>query len=242
MIRFLKKQVLLTFCSLVLLYGCLCLKESMLVYKTAQNQTISTVACSKKEPTLRKLKEMNSDVVGLLVLEDTSIRFPFVQGEDDLEYCYKDVYGNKAVCGSIYLSVQNQKDFSDEVNLMYGHNMEKSMMFGCLFSYLDETYFKNHTCGELVLETHSDPLEVIGILEASCYEETLYNVKNQSVSTILSYCNERFIHYNNVEHVDKLILCSTCMDYQSDDRLILILGLRGDDRGTNPTTNQEYEV
>ncbi|MCR5793722.1 MAG: class B sortase, partial [Solobacterium sp.] len=67
-----------------------------------------------------------------LVIDDTGIDFPVMQGSDNTEYLTKDPDGNYSVCGSVFLDCRNSADLSDPYNLVYGHHMRGQYMFGAL--------------------------------------------------------------------------------------------------------------
>lgn len=81
-------------------------------------------------PSLQDLQNINADVCAWLTIDDTGIDYPVVRGKDDMEYINKDVYGNFALSGSIFLSSANQPDFTDPYNLIYRHHMSNGAMFG----------------------------------------------------------------------------------------------------------------
>lgn len=54
-------------------------------------------------PTFEELRAINPDVCAWITLDGTKIDYPVLQGEDNLTYINKDVYGNFALAGSIYL-------------------------------------------------------------------------------------------------------------------------------------------
>lgn len=60
-----------------------------------------------------------------------------------MEYINKDVYGNFALSGSIFLSSANQPDFTDPYNLIYGHHMSNGAMFGDVVEFTDEAYLRH---------------------------------------------------------------------------------------------------
>ncbi len=77
---------------------------------------------------LDELIRLNPDTRGWLTIEGTHIDYPVVQGEDDMTYINKNVFGEFALTGSIFLSCLNSPDFSDPYNLIYGHHR---IMEGC---------------------------------------------------------------------------------------------------------------
>ena len=76
------------------------------------------------------LQKINPDTVGWIEMIGTNINYPVVQGNDNLEYINKDIFGYSTASGSIYLAAENNLDFSDWYNLLYGHHMNSGAMFG----------------------------------------------------------------------------------------------------------------
>ena len=100
---------------LLFLYGAYCLWDT---YMTGRGAFLSDDLLEYKptpgqeeNPTLQELMAINPDVVGWLTVDDTHIDYPVVQGEDDMEYINKDVYGQFALSGSIFLSSVQQQRF-----------------------------------------------------------------------------------------------------------------------------------
>ena len=50
-----------------------------------------------------RLRAVNSDVCAWLTLDGTGIDYPVLQGRDNMTYLNRDVYGNFALAGSIFL-------------------------------------------------------------------------------------------------------------------------------------------
>lgn len=48
--------------------------------------------------------------------------------------------------------MQNKPDFSDFDNIIYGHHMEKHMMFGDIGEFTKEQYFNEHPYGNLFFD------------------------------------------------------------------------------------------
>ena len=61
-----------------------------------------------------------------------------------MTYINKNVFGEFALTGSIFLSCMNSPDFSDPYNLIYGHHMDNGGMFGDVMEFLDSEYFDEH--------------------------------------------------------------------------------------------------
>ena len=97
-----------------------------------------------------RLKEVNEDARGWITIYDTNIDYPVVQGEDDLEYASKDIYGKTSITGAIYLKTDNAEDLSDPYNVIFGHHMDNGAMFGSLDRFTSEQYFRKHQQGTVV--------------------------------------------------------------------------------------------
>ena len=86
----------------------------------------------------------------------------------------KDVYGNFALSGSIFLSSANQPDFTDPYNLIYGHHMSNGAMFGDVVEFTDEAYFTAHETGTLYLPEETRSITIFACVEAEARHRHLH--------------------------------------------------------------------
>lgn len=107
-----------------------------------------------------ELLAINSDVCAWVMLDNTNIDYPVLQGSTNLTYINQDVYGNFALAGSIFLDTRNKSDFSDAYSLLYGHHMENSGMFGDLDLYKEQAFFDDNITGMLILPDRAYNLEI----------------------------------------------------------------------------------
>ena len=70
-------------------------------------------------PTFEELRAINPDVCAWITLDGTKIDYPVLQGEDNLTYINKDVYGNFALAGSIFLDSNCDRSFQEKYSLLY---------------------------------------------------------------------------------------------------------------------------
>ena len=96
---------------------------------------------SKNSLSFEELKKINPEVFGWLTVKNTHIDYPLVQGENNSKYVNTDVKGEFSLSGSIFLDCRNKNDFSNMNNIIYGHHMQKKMMFGELDLYKEKKYF-----------------------------------------------------------------------------------------------------
>ena len=71
----------------------------------------------------KALKKINPDIIAWIRIPDTSIDYPVVQGNDDSYYLTHTFKKTEYVAGAIFLDSDNNADFSDDKNIIYGHNI-----------------------------------------------------------------------------------------------------------------------
>ena len=71
----------------------------------------------------KALKKINPDIIAWIRIPDTSIDYPVVQGNDDSYYLTHTFKKAEHVAGAIFLDSDNSVDFSDDKNIIYGHNI-----------------------------------------------------------------------------------------------------------------------
>lgn len=214
---------------ILFLYGAYCLWDT---YVTARGAFISDdlleykpIPGQEENPTLDELMAINPDVVGWLTVDDTHIDYPVVQGENDMEYINKDVYGEFALPGSIFLSCVNSRDFSDPYSLVYGHHMANGAMFGDIVEFVNKDYFDTHTTGTLYLPDETQGITLFACMQTSATDTVIYNpeAQQEDVSGLLSYLEENAVQYRDigVKKSDRIIGLSTCAEAETNGRVIV---------------------
>ena len=166
---------------------------------------------TEEEPGFDEMLEINPDVQGWITIRDTNIDYPVVQGEDDIEYAMKDVYGKSSLTGSIYLTVINNSEFTDSFNLVYGHHMENGAMFGDIAKYADEDFFFSHQDGILVTRRGVYDLKIFARLSADAYDDGIYMAGDQPYSAFpdfLYYVKDLSVQWDpstDIEEITKNI-------------------------------------
>lgn len=173
---------------------------------------------------LEELMAINGDVLGWLTIDDTHIDYPLVQGETDMEYINKDVMGEFALSGSIFLSCLNTPDFTDRYNLIYGHHMDNGGMFGDVLEFPDPEYFESHQTGTLILPDKTFDIQLFACLETDGYDKIAYAVGPEyGTEELLAYLKESAARYRDIGITadDQIVGFSTCVDAQTIGRVLL---------------------
>jgi sortase B len=218
---------------LVFLYGAHGLLDTWQVYSSAgiDSEILkykpSADGDDASNPTLSDLMKVNSDVCAWLTVNDTAIDYPVVQGQDNLEYINKDVYGEFSLSGSVFLDYRNQKDFSDFYSLLYAHHLEGNVMFGEIPNFREDEYFQTHKEGMLFLPEKTYRIEWFACLNTDAYDVTVFRpmvYNTQSLQNeLLTYLKQESVQYRDlgVEVSDQIIGLSTCEDATTNGRVLL---------------------
>lgn len=215
---------------LMLLYGGYSLWDTAMVFNGAflssdLLQFKPAAGDPDSNPTLAELQAINPDVLGWLTIDDTHIDYPVVIGETDMEYVNKDVYGDFALSGSIFLDSDNARDLSDAYTLVYGHHMDNGAMFGDVVEFVNTDYFESHQTGTLYLPDATYTIEIFACVQVDAFDSMIYDplAQNGDVSELLNYVDEIAVQsrYIGVQPTDKVIGLSTCAEAETNGRVVI---------------------
>lgn len=219
--------------TVLFLYGGYSLWDTWRIYHSAlpdqDLMQLKPVKGEETNPSLQDLQKINADVCAWLTVDDTGIDYPVVRGKDDMEYINKDVYGNFALSGAIFLQSANQPDFSDPYNLIYGHHMSNGAMFGDVVEFADEEYFATHQTGTLYLPEKTCSITFFACVETDAMDSQIYGYIREpdvtgQMQQLLQYVQEHAVQYRDigVTSQDSVIALSTCAESATNGRVVLL--------------------
>lgn len=232
LIRFLDKlvdKVVLLFLLAVLLIAGLGLWDSLSVYQNADAAQFSRYKTKQKSTNFDGLLSVNSDVIAWLTITGTSIDYPIVQGNTNLEYINKSVDGEYSMSGSVFLDYRNQETFEDFYSLIYAHHMAGDVMFGPLPRFEQKAFFKKHRTA--VIETkdrQKKKVSIFACVQTNAFDQLLFNPSGIHDSSqkqdILAHIKQKAIQYRSPKLTEqtKIIAFSTCEDTSTDGRIMVI--------------------
>lgn len=164
-----------------MLLGVYCLLDNYNVYNQA-----NAIHNLGYKPTVTEDGISFDDVpnaVAWLEIPNTSISYPVMQGKDNLEYLNKNCFNKYSLSGSIFLDFKNNKDFTDNYNLIYGHHMSGGSMFGELDNFLDSSFFEKHKVGYLLTKDKVYRIDFTKCIVTDARDESVFSLDfNREIS------------------------------------------------------------
>ena len=163
------------------------------------------------------LKEINEDVYAWINVPNTKIDYPIVQSEQTDYYLRRSIYKKYLLAGCIYTNSVNQKDFSDPVTLVYGHNMRNDTMFNMLHKFEDKDFFDANEFFYIYLPGRKLTYRILSSLKYDNRRITTafdFSKKEDIEDFHYSILNPKFELFNSrdfeVTTDDKIVTLSTC--------------------------------
>ncbi len=164
------------------------------------------------------------DAAGYIRIRNTNISYPVMYSEEEGYYLDHAANGSKNRNGAIYLAPENNEDFSDAINYVFGHNMTSGLMFRQLNDYLKKPGF---------LESHNDcEIVVDGVMNRytlffaesipSDLEMTIYDQNALGSEVYKKYINalSQKTGYTLTEN-DRILVLITCTTGHRSNRTVV---------------------
>lgn len=223
---------------LVLLFSGYMIWDNRQIYAAAENvalilEEVKPIEDEEGKLDFSELLAINPDVKFWLSIGGTDIDAPVVQGRDNYYYLNRDIFGKLSMAGAIYLDSRNSPDFSDIYNIVYGHHMKGSLMFGDLDNYMDETFFNENQTGSCMFPDGSKDFDVLAVMKVSDSAKEIFRPSfyYDDLSALCKFIEEHAMHVSE-ESLARLkaapgdwqvISFVTCTDGSTGTRLVLLV-------------------
>ena len=209
-------------------------KEETKVIDTMEvDESKVTKETTKKMIQVRNLKQENSDIVGFLEIENTNIKYPVLQGNDNEYYMTHNYKKEKSKNGAIFLDKDYDWDISSNNYLIYGHNLNNGTMFQELLKYKDENYYKEHPTIFFTTTDDEGTYDIISVFKSKVYNTTdnvfkyYFFINPKTEEEYNNYIkNIKEISLYNIDKTAKygmqLITLSTCSYHVKDGRFVIV--------------------
>lgn len=171
-----------------------------------------------------KLKSINEDVIAWIVIPDTNIDYPIVQGDNDNQYLHRSIYGKYSKGGTIFVEANNIVPFEDVNTIIYGHNLMNNKMFSDLRRYTNKKYAESHNIVYIYLPNgEKREYKVVSFHKVKADDVNIYNPYVENVSDYKEYMmkNNKISSEYQERTGDKVITLSTCTNGNDNERYVL---------------------
>lgn len=171
-----------------------------------------------KEYNLEKLREVNSDIVGFIEVDNTKVRYPVVKSNDNKFYLNHSYKKKKNEIGSIFLDYRNDLDNLSKNNIIYGHGRLDNSMFGSLNNLLDKELINNKVNYYITITTPKSIMtfkifSIYTIYKESYYIRTYFSSNKYFKEFLKTITNRSIYNFNtDLNTNDKILTLSTCKD------------------------------
>ena len=174
----------------------------------------------------RELREINPDVCGWITMDGTGIDFPVVQGQNNMHYISRDVFGNFSLAGSIFLDSRDDPAFGEGYALLYGHHMADGNMFGDLDRYKEEAFFYGNGTGQLILPDRVYRLEAVACIVVGASDRRIFDPDyvRSHIPELEDLIREKALHLREdlLEDTEMFLALSTCSTEFTDARTVVL--------------------
>ena len=211
---------------LLLVYGSYSLWDSNQVFQAADaNQYAMYKPSVEETESFEELQAINDEVIAWLTIYGTNVDYPVAQADNNSKYVNTDIKGKYSLSGALFLDYQNAPDFSDFNSIIYGHHMDKQVMFGGIEYFGDKTYFDDRRYGSLFHGGREHGLEFFAFMHVDAYDFTVYNVTvtDDGRQAFIDNLYEKATNTRDIGVTidDNILLLSTCTSDSTNGRHIL---------------------
>lgn len=191
------------------------------VLSVASTEQINKEDKAELKKQVREFSQSYDSSIGWICVPDTNINYPIMQWEDNEYYLHRSYDGNYLYSGSVFLDWRCSSDFSGDVNMLYGHNMQNGSMFADVVNFINEDYFESHKYGWLTTKDSVYRIEFFSVSQPQSYSG-VYNVHRAGDKWLKKLKNFNVIDREiKIEDDDCMISLSTCTNSEGSSRTVL---------------------
>ncbi len=187
------------------------------------------------------LREVNSDMLGWILIPGTVISYPLLQGTDNQYYLTHTWKKRTNVVGSIFLECQNSADLSDFNTIVYGHRMNNGSMFGSLKYYKQQSYWAQHPTVYITDDNGVHCYQIFAAYEISTAGDAyrLSFSSDQDKQDYIDYCLSKSVINTGLTPTvyDRILTLSTCTGNGYATRWVVQAYLKGEVSSSSAATD-----
>ena len=219
-------NALLTVIVMALAFAFYALWDSSQIIKAADKSNYEAYKPTKENEgkTFAELRAVNLEVIAWLDVYGTNIDYPVTQSEHNMKYVNTNAEGRYSISGSIFLDSGNSSDFSDFNNILYGHHMDKNVMFGELESFSGKDVFDGHRYGNLYYDGRDHGIEFFAFIHTDAYDGEVFVLMGEEgrqayIRNLLAEATQK--RDVGITAGGRIVLLTTCSSDSTNGRDIL---------------------
>ena len=222
----------------ILIFLVLLLVGSFGIYSVWDNWTIESAASSDKwisyKPgtsaygSFEEIQSINPEAVAWLDVYGTTIDYPVMYSTNPRKYLLMDPFGQFSLTGSLFIDSLNKPDFSDYTTLIYGHHMDRNLMFGAIDDFMREAFFEVHRYGKVFYAGAYHGLEIVSLIQCDSYDKNVYRpgiISEEEQAEYVDYISNKIVYTRDDVQLDatsRLLVLSTCSGETTNGRNVLV--------------------
>lgn len=166
----------------------------------------------------------NTDIVGILELNDSDMMSILTKGSDNSYYLNHLVNKSWSYLGNCFVDYRVSFDNSRKI-IVYGHNNSKyHTPFNSLINLLDKEYYDNHSCLKLITLDEERYYKIFSVYKTNddfSYINLYFDNDYEYVKHLI-YLKDKSI-YDTLVYVDNLdvLILQTCMNDEDENYLVV---------------------
>lgn len=180
-----------------------------------------------------QVQKVNPHIIGWIQFEGIStINYPILRHPEQSNYYLRRMYNHEHnTAGSIFVGIENGKNFTDYNTFVYGHNMKNLSMFGRLKKYKEESFYKGKEFFWIYTPEANYRYQIFSIHEVKVDTGNfrVFKEKGESFTEYVKDAKEKSMYDTGVEVTgnERIISLSTCTSRGDDWRLLVQAKLIG---------------
>lgn len=172
---------------------------------------------NKIEFNYKNLLAKNSDTIGWIKINNTSINHPILKGKDNKYYLNHSFDKSINSSGWVFADYRCASDFSSKNTVIYGHSRTNGSMFGNLKNMLKPNWYNSNSHIFVSTPEQNKIYEIFSMytIKAETYYTTINFDSDDNYKSFLNTILKRSIYDFNLDLSidDKIITLSTCSSF-----------------------------
>lgn len=192
------------------------------------------------------LREVNSEVLGWLLIPNTGISYPLLQHSNNDYYLGHSWNNSRSPVGAIFMDSQCSKSLGNFNTIIYGHRMNNGSMFTPLAKYKNQSYWQEHPTVYITDDNGTHRYEIFAAYEVSTSGMTyaLSFATDSGKQKFINYCLEQSLIDTGLQPTvnDYILTLSTCTGHGHATRWVVQAMRKGEEPQTAPSEDNAEQT